>query len=299
MPSFRSAASQAAYAVRTLAAHGQPRHGNAGDGKIHSLGTERNYEQALKGVAEFIQARKLGGDLRGLSREIALAYLEARSQEVGQKALDMDRQAMQAVLGGDKLPAVKSEIGQILASRAYTPAQIRLVSEAQSTRHRLATLIAADAGLRAHELLTLRPAADRPADTHRTFREDRFAGRGDVAVYTVKGKGGLCREVALDRALADRLEAIRLPQPRTVYDRGIRHEQHYDIGGGKPWSDRFGQAAKRALGWSEGAHGLRHSYAQSRMDALQGSGRNYHDALEIVSQEMGHFRADITEVYLR
>jgi len=298
MPSFRSAASQAAYAVRALAAHGQPRHGNAGDGKIHSLGTERNYEQALKGVAEFIQARKLG-DLRGLTRETAIAYLEARSQEVGQKTLDLDRQAMQAVLSGDKLPSVKSELDQELASRAYTPAQTRIVADAQSPRHRLATQIAANAGLRAHELLTLRPAADRPADTHRTFRADRFAGRGDVAVYTVKGKGGLCREVALDRALADRLETVRLPEPRTVYDRGIRHQQHYDIGGGKQWTDSFSKASQRELGWSEGAHGLRHSYAQARMDTLQGSGRSYEDALAIVSQEMGHFRADITEVYLR
>lgn len=303
MPSFRSAAAQAARAVRALAAHGQPRHGHAGDGKIHSLGTERNYEQALKGVAEFIQARKLG-DLRGLTRETALAYLEARSQEVGQKTLDLDRQAMQAVLGGDKLPVVKSELGQILASRAYTPTQTRLVADAQSARHRLATLIAADAGLRAHELLTLRPVAEqpptqRPAEGARHFRPDRFEGRGDVAVYTVKGKGGLCREVALDRALADRLEAARLPQPRTVYDRGIRHEQHYDIGGGKQWTDSFSKAAQRTLGWSEGAHGLRHGYAQSRMDTLQGAGRNYEEALAIVSQEMGHFRADITEVYLR
>jgi integrase len=303
MPSFRSPAAQAAHAVRALAAHGQPRHGHAGDGKIHSKGTERNYAQALKGVAEFIQERKLG-DLRGLSRETALAYLEARSQAVGQKTLDLDRQAMQAVLGGDKLPTVKSEIDQALSSRAYTPAQARLVSEAQHGRHRLATLVAADAGLRAHELLTLRPAAEqpatqRPAGSARVFREDRFAGRGDVALYTVTGKGGLCREVALDRNLAARLEAARLPQPRTVYDRGIRYRQHYDIGGGKPWSNSFGQAARRALGWSEGAHGLRHSYAQSRMDALQGAGRNYRDALAVVSQEMGHFRADITEVYLR
>lgn len=298
MPSFRSPASQAAHAVRALAAHGQPRHGHAGDGKIHSLGTERNYEQALKGVAEFIQARKLG-DLRGLTRETAVAYLEARSQEVGQKTLDLDRQAMQAVLGGGKLPVVKSELGQILASRAYTPAQTRLVADAQSPRHRLATLVAADAGLRAHELLTLRPAAERPAAAHRTFREDRFAGRGDVAVYTVKGKGGLCREVALDRALAKRLEAARLPAPRDVYDRGIHHEQHYDIGGGKQWTDSFSKAALRQLGWSQGAHGLRHSYAQARMDALQGAGRSYGDALAVVSQEMGHFRPEITEVYLR
>ena len=42
-----------------------------------------------------------------------------------------------------------------------------------------------------------------------------------------------------------------------------------------------------------------HNFAQERMDELQGSGFSYDDALVIVSQEMGHFRGDITETYLR
>ena len=58
-------------------------------------------------------------------------------------------------------------------------------------------------------------------------------------------------------------------------------------------------AAKRVLGWSEGAHGLRHSYAQERLQELQRQGLRWEYALETVSQEMGHFRPQITEVYLR
>ena len=58
-------------------------------------------------------------------------------------------------------------------------------------------------------------------------------------------------------------------------------------------------AAKRVLGWSEGAHGLRHSYAQERLRELQRQGLRWEYALETVSQEMGHFRPQITEVYLR
>ena len=48
-----------------------------------------------------------------------------------------------------------------------------------------------------------------------------------------------------------------------------------------------------------GAHGVRHSYAQERMSELQKSGMTRDSALEIVSQELGHFRPEITEVYLR
>ena len=89
--SFRSAASQAEYAVRQL--------------DLESVRTEQNYEQSLKGMAEFLKENRMG-DLRGLVADKATAYLEARSQQVGQKTLDMDRQAIQAVLG-EKLEVVK------------------------------------------------------------------------------------------------------------------------------------------------------------------------------------------------
>ena len=65
------------------------------------------------------------------------------------------------------------------------------------------------------------------------------------------------------------------------------------------WSKAFGAASARALGWSHGAHGLRHSYAQERMAELQASGFDYAAAREIVSQELGHFRGDVVEVHLR
>jgi len=283
--SFRSAASHATHAVRKLG--------------LRSQGTERAYAQALAGVAQFIREMGLNGGLQHeLTTTIAQMYLDIRSQEVGQKTLDLDRQAMQAVLG-EKLPVVKSELEQTLNSRAYTPQQIHRVAAAQTDRNALATQIAHNAGLRAHELLTLRPVNERPADTHRAYRSDRFTGRQNVVIYTVEGKGGLCREIAIDEELAKRLEACRFDKPITVYDRGIGYITHYDIGGGQKWSNSFGAAAERALGWSNGAHGVRHTFAQERMNTLQGAGYEYRHALEIVSQEMGHFRPEITEVYLR
>ena len=281
--SFRSSASQASHAARNL--------------DLASVRTEKNYQGALKGVAEFLQENRMG-DLRSMDAEKAIAYLEIRGQEVSQKTLDMDRQAIQAVIG-EKLPVVKSELTTTLESRAYTHQQAVMVANAQSEKHSLATQIAENAGIRAHELLTLRPVEERAADTHREYRDDRFSGREDVKIYTVEGKGGLCREVAIDRSLANQLEARRLDIPYIVYDREVRYEQHYNIGGGKQWADSFSKAADRALGWSTGAHGLRHEFAQERMNTLQGNGYEYREALEIVSQEMGHFRPEITEVYLR
>ena len=283
MGSYRSAEKQAEFSARGL--------------DLQSQGTERAYQQALVGVAEFLKENALG-NLRGLDSKNAISYLEMRSETVSQKTLDLDRQAMQAVLS-EKLPVVKSELKTFLASRAYTPAQAQIVASAQNQKNALATQIAASGGLRAHELLTLLPVAERPSDSHREYRDDRFSGRADVKIYTVQGKGGLVREVAISAALAERLEATRLAAPETVYDRGIGYRAHYDLAGGQRWSNSFGAASNRELGWSNGGHGLRHAFAQDRMNALQSGGFAYAEALQIVSQEMGHFRGEITEVYLR
>lgn len=276
---------------------------------VESVRSVANYERALTRVAEWLReehrAGREGGDLRGLTPERAREYLEQRGEQIGQKALDQERQAIQLMQQhvshqlalGERLPVVRSELTQALESRSYTPAQVAAVADRQHDANRLATEIAHAAGLRAHELLTLRPAAEQPADA-RPARDEKFAVR-EGERYTVVGKGGLCREVLIPRELADRLEAARLAEPQRVTDRGVHYTQHYAIGGGQRWSNSWSQASNAALGWSNGAHGVRHSYAQERMGELQRAGLSYRDALETVSQEMGHFRSEITEVYLR
>ena len=296
MPSFRSPKAQSEHAISQKVALGKGRHDHREDGKIHSVGTARGYEQALKGVAEHMQEHRLG-DLRNLTVEIAQQYLADRAAMVSQKTLDLDRQAMQMHLGV-RLEVVKSERETHLSTRSYSTAQVERVASAQSERNSLATQIAHNAGLRAHELLTIRPANARPPSTHREWSAERFAGR-DGERYTVEGKGGLVREVLLSRELAAQLEATRLAEPRQVIDRGVNYTQHYDLAGGRAWSQSFSAASQRELGFSNGAHGLRHSYAQERMEELQRSGINYDDAKGTVAQEVGHFDKETTEAYLR
>ena len=125
----------------------------------------------------------------------------------------------------------------------------------------------------------------------------KFAGRTGV-VYTVAGKGGLVREVLLPHGLAERLEERRLDAPERIVDCGVRYRQRYDVGGGHAFTTSFWRASIEALGRSRGAHGLRHSYAQQRMRELMHHAE-HRLALAIVSEEMGHFRAQVTETYLR
>jgi integrase len=273
--------------------------------QIASVGTVRNYEQALSQVAQYANSY-LNCGLRDITPLQAIQYLTDRKVEVGQKTLDMDRQAIQSMMHNvsrklpenDKLTVIKSELKQILTGRSYTLEQVQRVSNAQNEKNGFSTKIAHAAGLRAHELFTLAKPSEQPV-SDRESRSEKFTGRNDMVSYTVNGKGGLIREVQLPRSLSEQLEARRLETPKIVTDRNVHYKNvRYDVAGGKAFSNSFSAASKRALGWSGGAHGLRHSYAQERMSEAQNT-MTRALALKIVSQEMGHFRAEITEVYLR
>ena len=215
-----------------------------------SVRTVANYRDCLLQIARRIAPG--GRELRDLTPETAVEYLRSRTADLGQKALDMHRQSLQAMLvhvsrrlpEGERLTVVRSAKPRRTGGRAYRPEQIRMVAAAQNARNGLSTLIAHAAGLRSHELLTLARPGEQPPD------------------------------------------------------RGIHYLSRYDVAGGTPWSVSFSGASKRALGWTAGAHGARHAYAQERMDELQRTLVRAH-ALETVSQELGHFRPDITETYLR
>ena len=275
---------------------------------IRSVGTVRSYQERLAQVAA-----RLDGPLEQLTPVSAVAYLERRAAEVGQKTLDMERQAIQAMLRhvtmqlppDGTLRVVKATRARTLAPRAYSPAQVRLVAARQAERNALATEIVHASGIRAHELLTLGRPAEQPPDDRRaqsrltgTAAEGmKFAGR-DGVVYTVVGKGGLVREVLLPRRLAERLEARRLDRPERTVDRGVRYAARYDVGGGNAFSASFSRASRAAFGESRGAHGLRHAYAQERMRELVRH-TEHRLALAVVSEEMGHLRPDVTRTYLR
>ena len=195
---------------------------------IRSVGTIRNYEQSLIKVADYA-INELRISLRELTPDQAVEYLNTRAGEVGQATLDMERQAIQSMMvhvtgqlvPGTTLPVIQAEVAPKLAaqSRMYTADQVNLIADHQSTPHALATRIAYSAGLRAHELLTLRPIEDRPPDP-RPALDTKFSGRDGIK-YTVQGKGGLIREVVIPYHLSDQLEARQLEASRQITDRGI------------------------------------------------------------------------------
>ena len=284
-------------------------------GSIRSLGTERNYRQCLRQCGEWLHEQYgKTATITTMSVKTAYSYLDAIKGEVSQKTLDQHRQAVQMVLRdyshkleqGRTLTVIKSEKETQQGPRAYTREQVQEVAAHQTERNAIATEIAYSAGLRAHELLTLEryekgvsaEPMHREQKPSEQLYSEKFRGREGVS-YVVTGKGGHVREVRIPAALAEKLETRRLDTPRDVTDRKIHYTQHYDISGGNAWSRSFSRASEAAFGWSTGAHGLRHAYAQERMSELQRSGFTKDGAQAVVSLEMGHYRPEITATYLR
>jgi integrase len=295
MPSFRSPKAQAAHAVGKKLAIGKSRHDNKESGLVHSIGTARNHRQALAGFAAFLNEYRLG-DLRTATTTDALAYLAVRSTEVRQSALDLDRQAIQVHLG-QQLERIKSDLVTERGARAYSPEQLAAIREHLTPRNSLAVELCEQAGLRAHEIASLRPLSEQPRSTHRPWRPDLYNNK-EGAWYSVRGKGGLVRAVVLEPSLAARVEQTRC-MPVIRIDRGCRTEQHYNLGSGQALSQAFTRASVKALGFSTGLHGARHTFCQRELERLQASGYSRTDAKELVSQSVGHFRSDIVDIYLR
>lgn len=275
-------------------------------GAIASIGTSRTYIDGLTRFGEWLRDNRCGAITEAASVARAERFLAERAQQVGQKTLDRDRQAVQALLrhmrtidSTQRLPFFKAERQQALQPRAYTPEQVKEIRGRMAPHNALGLEISHAAGLRAHELLTL-VRRDEATPDQRPADDAKFSGRdNDHTRYVVTGKGGLAREVAIPDHLAERLEAARLAEPRTVRDRGVIYIQQYAVGGGQALSQSFSTASTTALGYSTGLHGVRHSYAQQRQYEAQLLVGDPERAMRIVSQELGHFRPQITEVYLR
>lgn len=304
--SFRSAEDQAEWAAREVR---EASYDDDGGGYTTSLSTINSYESVYKDYVDWQRSHGDYSGIKGVDSDGINEYLQSRSTEVGQSQLDQDRQALTAFAaargidtsGVERAMSEKEVPADALSqvSRVYSGEQIAAIMDHQTDRNALATAVAAEAGLRGHELLTIERAQDRPA-SERPWSENRWAGREDGERYTVIGKGGLCREVALSKDVADALESRRLDTPQQVTDRGIFYEKQYDIGGGQAWSMSFTRASQNALGFSLGSHSMRHTFVDERLQELQSLGYTMRDAEALVSQEVGHFRPEITsEHYIR
>lgn len=276
---------------------GLPRKVAKEKGYIASLGTARDYCSCINCYLEWLNDNDIPVHEQDHKQHM-IAYIEECAEIYSQSTLNQHRQALANVFQIKNIPQVKASKLRDYASRSYIWNEIKEIIKHQDDKNSLSTLIAYSAGLRAHELVTLRLASELPRSDRRAWREDLFSGCGDSVIYVVTGKGGLRRYVALPRYLSIALERSRT-EPTSVFDRHIKYLKIYNIGFGQAFSQAFTRASKKALGLSHGAHGLRHSYVKRRISKLLELGYSLSDAMLVVSQEVGHFRPLITTCYMR
>ncbi|STV83515.1 Uncharacterised protein [Klebsiella michiganensis] len=109
---------------------------------FRSVGTVRNYQAALTRIALYFRING-GINLQDVTPEMATVYFHQRAAAVGQKSLDMERQALQAMMihltqelpSGEVLEVVHSLKEKELSSRSYTSEQIFLISSHQSDKN--------------------------------------------------------------------------------------------------------------------------------------------------------------------
>lgn len=265
---------------------------------ITSIGTERNYQSHVRKYLNWRRSLRLSIDGPHLAEHTQEFMDELSECGRDQRYLNSVKQALQKTFGL-KLETVESDAPIILKSRAYTQDEVSKIIPFQNSENALATRLCWEGGLRAHEVFTLDRACDLMPSAHRQWDTRRFASMQEIVIYTVRGKGGLARNVAFSNELAIELELRRLPNPVLRKNRGVNYWSHYAIGGGSSFSQSFSVASMKALGFSNGAHGLRHSYAQRRLKELKSGGIDSLSAMLILSQELGHFRPGIVLAYLR
>lgn len=170
-----------------------------------------------------------------------------------------------------------NELKRFNDSRAYKE-PVKLIKELENELYRLIASIQYYAGARIDEIYGIKPG-NIAEFSKRPYTND------NIGIIAVKGKGGKIRDIYLPvkeyKELKNLVENHRFEFRKSAYlntlkKSSVKTNQKYN-----------------------GSHGLRWNFAQNRMKELQKIGLIYEQCLTIVSNEMGHERADITEHYLK
>lgn len=159
------------------------------------------------------------------------------------------------------------------------PGHVMSRLDSKNSNHGLAARVQLESGARLREASLIRK------DQLQGIEKDRFSGRDVGKIRLEDTKGGKPRDVYVSRETYTKLEQATKNQAfqvnRNTYRNNVRE-------------------AARVVGEKlTGTHNLRYCYAQERFNQIVESGHSTEQALQQTSWEMGHERADITNLYLR
>ena len=270
--------------------------------KIYSYATAETYKDVWHQFADFAKAELGLKDIEKTGSEHVRAYLENRiDQGIAYSTYQKEAAALQkfeAALNGysaysssrpdrysfsEVIKEVSEDARQELvrsdAARAYQDPS-GLVSAIRNNSHRVAASIQYEGGARISEAALIKP------EQLKGLGRDRITGEVKGTVHLDFTKGGKQRDIQITRETYEKLLQHIKANGRFQVDKNA-------------YRSELKMTAELTHQAYQGSHGLRWSYAQERHNEVQQHGYTYEQSLSIVSQELGHERADITEHYLR
>lgn len=276
---------------------------------LRSDRTVQRYQGDLGRAAEYIQKKYSVTRLKDITQIQAQQYIDERLKEkICVRTIQGYAKALELLPLVKKLTTPSRRIDpkdKPQKSRAYTIDQIKEIQKnISSPATKLATQIILESGCRTQDLASMCLASERPLKNarHTKLHLDRFAGREEWIKVSFIGKGGHEYISTISPQTAKEIKKFRLYEPRDFRERNQENvvtKQYYDIPAGWHLSSLWTEASKRTFGFSRGIHGLRHTFAQERVKAMQKCNMTWDKILECVSQQMGHYRAEQVKVYLR
>ena len=146
--------------------------------------------------------------------------------------------------------------------------------------HRIAALIQLEGGARAEAVTLIKE------QQLKWFKIDLITNK-KIGVLETKEKGGKIGDILLSIKTYDLLGEYFFDNYTSIFK--IKYQDYIND---------IKQACKKLNTKYHGTHGFRWTFAQSRVREYQKYGYSYEQALQGVSWEMKHFRANITEHYL-
>jgi integrase/recombinase XerD len=266
-----------------------------------SIKTRERYEDALNHFAKFLAEGFKKQNLNKIEPKHLEAYVE-QMQECGysKSYISTNLSAIRFfidVKGGDskKLPSNK-ELGveartkqdRIGDNKAWSNEEVEkiivYVEENGEKRYADMVKVAYSFGLRIHEVARL----DR----------SQLGNALRTGLLTIKGKGGLIRGIPLhNKELIEGLYEETKPGEK-VFMRN-NEKTHKVINNLQVFIYNHQKDFMTTDdGRNRSFHGLRHLYAQNRYRYFREKGMDDYKAKLKVSKELGHFRVEITEIYL-
>jgi integrase len=267
---------------------------------IYSYGTSDTYLPYWKNLADFAKESKGIKDIELISNRTVKEFLQSKLRDVNCKSsyskIASAISKMESALNRysdnnghnksynwgkiieNQRRIANENLSKSIEGRGFIDSK-SVVDKIGKVDHALAAKIQFEAGTRVFESSLVKEGQ------LRGIGKDPYNGN-DRGVVNIRGKGGKIREVYLS--------------PKT-YQELLKHIEKNGIFkvSTRSYTDSVKEAAARAGQRYTGTHDFRHKWAQDRFKELSELGYGERQCLAGVSEDIGHVRPDITEVYLK